>query len=221
MTPVPMHRLLAWVLAAALPQAPALAQAPLAASGAPVAVEAESEENGADLLDALRAHCGKAYAGRVVVDTPAAPNSPFADKPLVMHVRVCARDEIRIPLHVGEDRSRTWVLNGRKRLSLKHDHRHADGTPDAVTQYGGDLAPAAVVTVVDGRRRVEFPVDAESIAAFEANGLAASVTNTWAIEWSQDRFVYELSRPNGRLFRIEFDLTAPVPAPPPPWGALP
>jgi hypothetical protein len=31
-------------------------------------------------------------------------------------------------------------------------------------------------------------------------------------------FAYELRRPN-RHFRVEFDLTRPVPAPPPPWGA--
>ena len=31
-------------------------------------------------------------------------------------------------------------------------------------------------------------------------------------------FVYELARPQ-RLFRVEFDLTRPVPAPPAPWGA--
>jgi hypothetical protein len=216
MKSVAMASVLALVQVALLPYTPALADEPSAA-----AAEAAIPENGADLLDALRAHCGKAYAGRVVIDTPATPDSPFAGKPLIMHVRTCARDEIRIPLHVGDDRSRTWVLNARNRLRLKHDHRHADGTPDAVTMYGGDLAPAAMTTVVDGRRRVEFPVDAESIASFEANGRSASVRNTWAIEWSEDRFVYELSRPDGRLFRIEFDLTAPVPAPPPPWGALP
>lgn len=34
-----------------------------------------------------------------------------------------------------------------------------------------------------------------------------------------DRFVYELSRPN-RLFRVRFDLTRAVPAPPPPWGSM-
>jgi hypothetical protein len=31
-------------------------------------------------------------------------------------------------------------------------------------------------------------------------------------------FAYELRRPN-RHFRVEFDLSRPVPAPPPPWGA--
>ena len=33
-----------------------------------------------------------------------------------------------------------------------------------------------------------------------------------------DRFVYELARPTGRLFRIVFDLGEPVAVPPPVWG---
>ena len=168
-------------------------------------------------LQALGQHCGQAYAGRVVVDTPATPSSPFADKPLVMHVRDCGEREWRVPFHVGEDRSRTWVLTRTPTgLRLKHDHRHEDGHPDKVTLYGGDTADAGT------EQRQAFPVDAESIAMFEANGLAASVNNTWAMEIEPGRrFVYELSRPNGRLFRVEFDLSRPVPAPPPPWGAAP
>jgi hypothetical protein len=43
---------------------------------------------------------------------------------------------------------------------------------------------------------------------------AASLTNTWAMEIESGRlFVYELSRPGGRLFRVEFDLSRPVPPP--------
>lgn len=172
-------------------------------------------------MTAIDRHCGNAYAGRVLVDTPAAPDSPFAGKRLVMHVRDCGDDEVRIPFHVGEDHSRTWVFSRvSDGLRLKHDHRHEDGSPDAVTMYGGDSAGGRLTN--KGMIRIEFPVDAESIASFKANNLAASVVNTWAVELSQDRFVYELSRPNGRLFRVEFDLTTPiVPLPPPPWGTTP
>jgi hypothetical protein len=168
-------------------------------------------------LDAIAQHCGRAYAGRVLIDTPATPNSPFAEKPLVMHVRECRDGEIRIPFHVGDDRSRTWVLTRTPAgLRLKHDHRHEDGSPDKVTMYGGDTAEAG------GAQRQAFPVDAESVANFQVNGLTASVTNTWAMEIEPgQRFVYELSRPNGRLFQVEFDLSRPVPAPPAPWGARP
>ncbi|MBP6597346.1 MAG: hypothetical protein KA196_07505, partial [Arenimonas sp.] len=68
--------------------------------------------------------------------------------------------------------------------------------------------------------RLAFPVDAESVALFQRAGLSASVANTWAMEFGPgDTFVYELSRPGGRLFQVEFDLATPVPLPPPAWGS--
>jgi hypothetical protein len=165
-------------------------------------------------LARIASHCGQAFEGRVLVDEPAQAESPFAGKALVMHVRECGEGELKVPFHVGDDHSRTWVLtrtpNG---LRLKHDHRHEDGSEDAVTMYGGDTATAG-----SGQRQ-EFPVDADSIATFEREGLNASVTNTWAMEIDPgQRFLYELSRPGGRLFQVEFDLTRPVPPPPTPWG---
>ena len=81
-----------------------------------------------------------------------------------------------------------------------------------MTMYGGDTAGVGSAT------RQEFPVDAESIAMFRRDGLNASVENTWAMEIHPNTFVYELSRPNGRMFKVEFDLTRPVPSPPTPWG---
>ncbi|TWI10360.1 hypothetical protein [Aerolutibacter ruishenii] len=169
--------------------------------------------------DAFLAHlqplCGQAFAGRIVADTPAATgNDPFVGKPLVMHVRECGNNEIRIPFHVGDDRSRTWVLTRTAGgLRLKHDHRHADGTPDATTMYGGDTATAGTA------ERQEFPVDADSQALFTREGRTVSNTNTWAMELHPGRsFVYELARP-GRLFRVEFDLAHPVAPPPAPWGS--
>ena len=165
-------------------------------------------------LAALTPLCGKAYAGRVKVDTPPSANSPFAGKQLTMHVRECSDDVVRIPFHVGDDRSRTWVLTRTATgLRLKHDHRHVDGSDDKLTMYGGDTASPGTAS------RQEFPVDAESIALFQREGSAASVTNTWAMQVVPGKiFVYELSRPGGRLFQVEFDLTKPVTAPPPPWG---
>ena len=172
-----------------------------------------------DFLSALAQHCGKAYAGRIVSNEPkpATPDA-FEGKPLVMHVRGCdaPASRIEVPFHVGDDHSRTWVLTRTDSgLRLKHDHRHEDGSPDAVTLYGGDTADAGTAV------RQEFPVDAESIAMFEREGLNASVTNTWAMEIVPgERFLYELSRPNGRLFVVEFDLSRPVALPPAPWGAV-
>ena len=163
---------------------------------------------------AIARHCGKAYAGRITANEPPAPNDPFANQPLVMHVLACSPQQLRIPFHVGDDHSRTWVITRTATgLQLKHDHRQADGSPDVLTMYGGDTAmPGSPV-------RQEFPVDAESRALFEKQGSKASVTNTWAMEIDPGKtFVYELTRP-GRLFRVEFDLAQPVAIPPAPWGS--
>ena len=166
-------------------------------------------------LAAIARHCGQAFAGRVLVDEPASADNPFAGKPLVMHVRECGADEIRVPFHVGDDHSRTWVLTRTPTgVRLKHDHRHADGSPDATTMYGGDTATAGTAV------RQVFPVDAESVAMFNREGRSVSVTNVWAMEIEPGkRFLYELSRPGGRLFQVEFDLGKPVLPPPPPWGS--
>jgi hypothetical protein len=166
-------------------------------------------------MAALASHCGQAFAGKVRVDVPETPDNAFAGKAMVMHVRECREGEIRIPFHVGDDRSRTWVITRTASgLRLKHDHRHEDGSPDESTMYGGDTAEAGTAN------RQAFPVDAESIAMFGRLGMTASVTNTWAIDVVPGKqFVYELSRPGGRLFQVEFDLARPVPAPPAPWGA--
>lgn len=168
-------------------------------------------------MAAIAAHCGQAYEGKVVQDTPAPTGKdPFAGQRLVMHVRGCAdpAHELRIPFHVGDDHSRTWVLTRTSAgLRLKHDHRHADGSPDAITLYGGDSTPPG------SAERQQFPADTDSVAMFRRADMLASTHNIWAMEIEPDqRFVYELSRPGGRLFRVQFDLSKPVDLPPPPWG---
>jgi hypothetical protein len=165
-------------------------------------------------LEHIARHCGQAFAGRIVANEPPQPEDPFAGKELVMHVRECSRQELKLPFHVGDDHSRTWVLTRTAGgLRLKHDHRHEDGSEDPVTMYGGDT------TAPGTQQRQEFPVDAYSIGMFEREGLSASVSNTWAMEIEPgERFLYELSRPSGRLFQVEFDLSNPVAPPPTPWG---
>lgn len=193
----------------------AAAQADAAAEGFEPA--APRDEPADAFLAALATHCGQAFAGRIVANAPKSPEpDAFEGKPLVMHVRGCDDPTrvLEVPFHVGDDHSRTWLLTRTATgLRLKHDHRHEDGSPDAVTMYGGDTAGAGTAV------RQEFPVDAESIAMFEQEGLDASVTNTWAMEIEPDRrFLYELTRPGGREFKVEFDLTTPVALPPTPWG---
>jgi len=162
----------------------------------------------------LSALCGTAYAGRVV--SADAADADMAGETLVMHVRDCSADEIRIPFNVGEDRSRTWVITRTDAgLRLKHDHRHEDGSEDVLTQYGGDTANAGTAT------RQEFPVDQFSQNLFIANGIPQSATNVWAVEINPGQtFAYELNREN-RHFRVEFDLRQEVETPPTSWGAEP
>jgi hypothetical protein len=135
----------------------------------------------------------------------------FTGRRLVMHVRKCGRDSVRIPFVVGDDRSRTWVLHRTARgLRLKHDHRHADGHPDSITWYGGDTADPGTI------ERQEFPAD-----SFTAALIPRAANNVWRIEVLPGRmFVYALRRiGTDRRYRVEFDLARPVPAPPPPWGS--
>ena len=152
----------------------------------------------------LTALCGKTFQGKVVTTDPA--DASFVGKPLTMQVATCSKDEVRIPFHVGEDRSRTWIVTKTGTgLRLKHDHRHVDGTEDAVSQYGGDTATPGTAS------RQEFPVDAASKAMFVREDRTVSLTNVWAIEVEPGRtFAYELRRPE-RHFRVEFDLSTPLP----------
>lgn len=162
----------------------------------------------------LSALCGKAYEGRIAVNAGGAPGAdPFDGKRLVMHVRECGPDEIRVPFHVGEDRSRTWVFTRPGAgLRLKHDHRHEDGSPDKMTMYGGDAAGRGET----GRQ--SFPADKFSQDAFHLANIPQSAANVWEISLSPGtNYGYALLRP-GREFRVEFDLTREVGAPRPPWG---
>lgn len=157
---------------------------------------------------ALAELCGQAFEGEVEEAPPG--DETFAGRRLVMHVRECAPDVIRIPFHVGEDRSRTWVLSRTPEgLRLKHDHRHEDGTPDDITQYGGDTAGPGTAA------RQEFPADAHT-----ASLIPEAATNVWTVEVEPgERFVYALRREGtDRRFRIVFDLARPVDVPPAPWG---
>ncbi len=176
----------------------------------------------------LSSHCGKAYAGQMV--TVDAADADLAGSAMVMAGRDCSDTRIAVPFHVQNadgtwDRSRTWLITRTDAggLRLKHDHRHEDGSPDAVTLYGGDTADRG------SARAQSFPVDAESIAMFTRTGPSVSVTNVWSVEVDPAgtpgaTYAYQLRRTVAggasaeRHFRVEFDLTRPIPLPPPAWG---
>ncbi|GAM98376.1 hypothetical protein U91I_02009 [alpha proteobacterium U9-1i] len=187
----------------------ALALASCATPPAPPQAEASAPTTFFAQLSLL---CGQSFRGRVV--THDAADAGIASEHLVMHVRECSATEIRVPFHVGENRSRTWVITRTgSGLRLKHDHRHEDGSEDTLTQYGGDSAGAGTQT------RQDFPADAFSQRLFHANNIPASAENVWSVEIQPGHlFAYQLERPS-RYFRVEFDLSAPVETPPPPWGS--
>lgn len=169
------------------------------------AVEADAPTHPQDAFMAhLTALCGRAFPGVATLS----PSDAFADG-LVMHVRRCEPDEIQIPLHVGENRSRTWIVTRTADgLRLKHDHRMEDGSDDPVTRYGGD-------TVAPGTDLEQsFPAD-----AFTAELLPEAATNVWTMTLVPgERFIYHLTRHGEPRATFEFNLTEQVTPPPPPWG---
>ncbi|WP_027125334.1 hypothetical protein [Gelidibacter mesophilus] len=159
--------------------------------------------------DTLKNHCGKAYEGAIIAGGKAGDG--FTGEKLVMHVRSCENNILRIPFFVGDDKSRTWVLTmGEDHLILlKHDHRKMDGSDDDVTQYGG-LSPNT------GRPDIQFfPAD-----QFTANLLDHAANNVWWITVDDSSFTYNLRRiGTDRLFSVKFDLTKEVDTPGVPWGS--
>ncbi|MCD9027153.1 hypothetical protein LDO26_02850 [Luteimonas sp. BDR2-5] len=157
----------------------------------------------------LQQLCGHAYAGTLV----RAPDGDdtFRDKPVTMHVRDCTPARVRVPLAVGDDLSRTWVFTRTgDAITLSHDHRHEDGTADAVTHYGGTTSNAGSA---DAQM---FPADDHTRRVIPGSGLRSA----WLVEIHPGtRFVYAANRVGTtRGFQVDFDLSRPVPAPPAPWG---
>lgn len=161
-------------------------------------------------FDNIKAHCGKAFAGKVSIDNSASDS--FANKALVMHVRKCSDTELQVPFHVGEDSSRTWIITKTgSGLSLKHDHRHKDGSNDVSTMYGGHTLDAGWAQVQS------FPADHYSKELFVSQGIPQSNGNTWQMYIYPEVFTYRMVR-EGREFRVDFDLTKPITPPSAPWG---
>jgi hypothetical protein len=151
----------------------------------------------------IAALCGEAFRGEALLTSSAG----FEDE-MIMHVRACTDNEIQIPLHIGENRSRTWILTRTAEgIRLKHDHRLPDGSDDPVTQYGGDTEEEG--TAFSQR----FPAD-----AFTAELLPEAATNVWSITLDGDRLVYHLTRHGADRATFVIDLTDRVPPPPAPWG---
>jgi hypothetical protein len=198
--------------ARALAFAFAIAAAPMAGCGTdnadtdrPPEHPAGVDITGATAQDGFWAHlgalCESAAEGRLL-RAPEGDAQIDPDARLVVHFRECGEEEHRFPLHVDDNRSRTWVfIRHDDALELRHDHRHPDGTEEENTWYGATTMDAGTVT------RQEFVVE------------RAGVLAGWRVEIIPgQRFTYGTIRDGEWRHHLEFDLTSPVPAPPPPWG---
>lgn len=142
----------------------------------------------ADFYSLMSSLCGKTFVGSTVY--PDDPNHDFAGKKLVATVKHCNHREIRIPFSVGEDTSRTWVLAPTPQgLLFKHDHRHSDGTPDRITNYGG-FSGSYKGEAVTGTKQFFHADD------FTANLIPDAKSNVWMMEFKPEtqELVYYLER---------------------------
>ena len=147
----------------------------------------------ADFFNSLKEACGAKFVGRAVF--PEDPGDDWRDKELVAHIKGCEADELRIPLMVGEDQSRTWIITRTAGgLQLKHDHRHEDGTPDEVTMYGG------TTTQPGSPLAQSFPAD-----AYTAELIPEAATNEWFLATSPNGkvLIYYLERHGKPRFKAE------------------
>ena len=139
---------------------------------------------GAQYMATLKSLCGQRFEGAMTYAID--PKHAFANKVLVASFAKCSDTEVRIPLLVGEDASRTWVITRTAAaLELRHDHRHTDGTPDAETMYGGMVSGPGT------------PLSQSFFAdAYTAKLIKGALTNVWTIILSEDNntLTYHLER---------------------------
>lgn len=140
--------------------------------------------------------CGEQFHGEGLF--PDDPGHELIDVNLLLMVASCEDDEIRIPFHAGEDRSRTFVItHGDEGLHLRHSHRYEDGTPHDLTNYGG------YANMEGDAERQFFEADQRTVEM-----LPEAATNVWMMEMDLENgtFVYYLERHNEPRFRAEFTL---------------
>src|SRR5690554_5600782 len=174
----------------------------------PLTLLSQEQLNSEKFWTELEGLCGKAFEGAITAG--AVPGDGFTGERLIMHVRSCNPNEIKIPFFVGEDKSRTWVLrkNAHDIISLKHDHRHPDGTEETITQYGGTSSNHGLPNLQ------MFPADEHT-----SKLIAAASTNVWWFTIDPTSFTYNLRRiGSDRLFSVKFDLTKEIETPDALWG---
>jgi hypothetical protein len=159
----------------------------------------------------LSKHCGKAFAGGLTKEPPG-DEMLTGTELLIAHFRECGDDTLRIPFHIeieetnDWDRSRTWLfIRHDDRLEIRHDHRKRDGSEDENNWYGG---------------YTEEP-GSESYQEFIYHGRVDPEGKRlgWRIEiYPDERYTYGTIRGDDWTWRVDFDLTEAIDAPPAPWG---
>jgi hypothetical protein len=152
----------------------------------------------------LSAHCGQAYAGRLV-QVPEGNQTFTGDEALIVHFRECGDGRLKLPFHADDDHSRTWIFTKTTAgIDLRHDHRLESGVPDPQsTWYGAHTQDAGA------DERQEFLLEERR------DGDVVG----WRVEIvPNERYTYGTIRAGAWVFRADFDLTTPVEAPRAPWG---
>jgi hypothetical protein len=150
-------------------------------------------------FDSMATLCGQSFEGVAVLPEE---RNPMAGERLVVHFSECSSTELRLPFHVGDNTSRTWILTLHEEgLLFKHDHRHEDGTPDEVTNYGGWGND-------EGNELQQFfPAD-----DFTKELLPRNPNQTWsfAIDEEKQELHYMLYSRGNLWFKAIFDLKNPL-----------
>lgn len=149
---------------------------------------------------------GQYFEGKIVAGGK--EGDGFKGKKLMMHVMSYNDREVKIPFYVGEDKSRTWILSWSNNvITLKHDHRHEDGSADKITFYGG-------TSPNEGAKNIQvFPADEETCQLIDY-----ACQNVWWVTMDGKSYTYNLRRiGSDRVFSVEFDLTKPIKSDYRPW----
>jgi hypothetical protein len=160
----------------------------------------------------LSVPCGNAFPGSLG-HAPPGDTMLEGEELLVVHFDVCGPDEIRLPFHIegldgAWDRSRTWIFRrtGDGRIELRHDHRRPDGTEDDQTWYGAWTVDPGTPT------EQRFIIENRENPDGQLRG--------WRVIIEPGvRYTYGTIRGDEWSWRVDFDLSTPMDAPPPTaWG---
>ena len=147
-------------------------------------------------------YCGYAYEGTTTL-SDIGGGEAFENARLLMILESCDDEVVRIPFHVDDDHSRTWIVQMKgERLHLSHDHRYEDGTEHDNNFYGGYADDRGTVL------EQFFPADERTIEDRPARNI-----NTWSKEFdlAELTYYYRLYLNDELRFEAAFDLANPIP----------